>query len=72
MTLLFYLRSPAGNTDTGQTDGDTGKHPKYEEMTKRELKAEQIIIWDAEKKKRRKQDEELILLFMHEFEGYEH
>jgi len=33
MTLLFFLRSPAGNTDTGKSDGgDVGKHWNYDDV----------------------------------------
>jgi hypothetical protein len=51
MTLLFYLRSPAGNTDTARGDGDTGRHWRYEEL-KQQREQER-------KDERRKKKEEL-------------
>lgn len=94
MTLLFYLRSPAGNTDA-ITSGDGGRHWKYEELKqereierkdarrkrKEELKAKRLAAKElleatveAEKARRKKKKDEqlLMILFMHEFNGYEH
>lgn len=90
MTLLFYLRSPAGSTDTGQSP-DTGRRWNYDDaetirkkrdkqLEREERKVKRIAKqkWDkafkdvADKKRKRKKEEELlIMLFMHEFDGYD-
>jgi hypothetical protein len=85
MTLLFFLRSPGGNTDTGKGP-DAGLRIDYEELPARknrkaERKAARLAVRKlalaaevavADKKRKRRKDEELLLmLFMHEFEGYD-
>lgn len=88
MTLLFFLRSPAGNTDTGQSP-DAGKYWNYDDAdkpkrkTKAEKRAERLAKKKLDfvmeemtkeqlkKKRKRKEEEELMMLFMHEFEGYD-
>lgn len=84
MTLLFFFRSPAGNTDTGQGsdtapfwDYDEAKKPKRK--TKEEKRAERLAAFavkeaareQVRKKKRRQEEEGLLMLFMHEFDGYD-
>lgn len=51
MTLLFFLRSPAGNTDTGSR-GDGADYPVWDdgEKPKRKTKAEKRAEKLAEKK----------------------
>lgn len=103
MTLLFFLRSPAGSTDTGQipTPAILWDHSDSErEQKKLEKEAKKLAKkkWDkafgsaadkieaeksfnlaiaeaakkAEQKRKRKRDEETVmLLFMHEFDGYD-
>jgi hypothetical protein len=93
MTLLFFLRSPAGNTDTGQSP-DTGIPWDYDEtedarkrrdkeQEKAERKAKRLAKkkWDAamrgavetetRRRRKRKDEEMLLMLFLHEFEGYD-
>lgn len=82
MTLLFFLRSPAGNTDTGQSpDGDVGRYWNYDDVkpkrkkkpTRKELRA--LALAEAKKKEARlrmiREEEDLLMLFMHEFDGYD-
>jgi len=76
MTLLFFLRSPAGNTDTG-TAPDVGPLWDYEDLEKlredrklskkkrREALAAQKRAAKA-RRKRKRQDEEILLMFMQE------
>ena len=96
MTLLFYLRSPAGNTDTGQDVGPQWDYVDEREQLKREKKltakerrrlkqlakeavaktaeaaALQVIELEKEAtRKRIREEEELLMLFMHEFDGYD-
>lgn len=71
MTLLFFLRSPAGNTDTGHTPGvpvywDVDDAPKRK--TRKEVRKAKRL---AGKLKRIRDEEMLMVLFMHEFEGYD-
>jgi len=86
MTLLFFLRSPAGNTDAGKGP-DAGPSWNYEELTRSRKKTRQERIRDREatfemkrafeeeihkkRKKKRKEEEDLLLLLMHEFSGYD-
>ena len=93
MTLLFYLRSPGGNTDTGRSpdagaggyyDPDDSDRPKKGAKKRRELAAraakalaeqeiEEALALDRAKarKLRKRKEEALLLLFMHEFDGYD-
>jgi hypothetical protein len=82
MTLLFFLRSPAGNTDTGQSPSAPvywEQEPLPERKPKRDRKAERLarkMLEEAnaqgrKRKKKRKDEELLMMLFMHEFDGYD-
>lgn len=75
MTLLFFLRSPAGNTDTGQSP-DGGRYWDYDQFDKKKrkhLKAEQIEDHKIAKYEQKKKSEEelLMMLFMHDFADYD-
>ena len=86
MTLLFFLRSPAGNTDTGQAP-DVSPVWSYDDVKPERKKKEKRLApkishkepgpdaVDASikrrRKKKRKEEELLMMLFMHEFDGYE-
>jgi len=95
MTLLFFLRSPAGNTDAVSApdaagtywDYDDAKPKRKKKLTakeKREIErlARESLKATAEsaaiealgvqrKIRRRKDEEALLMLFMHEFDGYD-
>ena len=90
MTLLFFLRSPAGNADTGAFDGgDAGRYwdqgdeaekPKRKKkLTAKEMRefkalakrAAEEADKKAQKRRRIKDEEALLMLFMHDFEGYD-
>lgn len=71
MTLLFFLRSPAGNTDTW-APGDAADMDGPSRRTRREIKEEEIEGWAIQAAVQRREEDELLLLFMHQFEGYEH
>lgn len=88
MSLLFFLRSPAGNTDTGQAPDiapawsfdelqeERAERRRQRAKLKREAaKAQKLLAKTEEaaraRKKRRKDEELLMMLFMHEFDGYD-
>ncbi len=78
MTLLFYLRSPAGNTDTAQAP-DAAPLWDYEQVkreakrkTRKEKEAERQALLKLsgavteadQRKRRRRKDEEILLMLM--------
>jgi len=75
MTLLFFLRSPAGNTDTGQSpDGpiawryEDERERLREERKKRRLELKLLKLEERAKRQKRKKrrEEELLLLLIQE------
>lgn len=92
MTLLFYLRSPAGSTDAVSADAGVS-WDYFEELPKRKKKltakeqrrlkelAREAVAKTAEaatlqaekeiKLRRNREEEDLLMLFMHEFDGYD-
>jgi hypothetical protein len=83
MTLLFFLRSPAGITDTAAPGDVPLGYYERPEFPKRKTKKEKreelaaraklIKAFDEETKrlKRKKDLETIWLLFTHEFEDYD-
>jgi hypothetical protein len=87
LTLLFFLRSPAGNTDAVTAPqapfvdyDDTPRRKRDKAKEREERKAirsaeRQLLkaLKEAERKKlKRKRDTELLMmLFLHEFDGYD-
>jgi hypothetical protein len=86
MTLLFFLRSPAGNTDAVSAP-DAGvyqpareppkKRDRQERLAERKAKRKRdkavaaALLADQRRRKKRKDEELLMMLFMHEFDGYD-